>query len=63
MESELRHMHQDIEEIKKNLDLIKNILAENYELSESARQQLKIAEKTPVSDYIDHEEVKRRLLR
>ena len=52
-----------IEEIKKNLDLIKNILAENYELSESAKEQLSVADKTPISEYIDYEEVKKRLLR
>ena len=63
MEPELKHMHEDIEEIKKNLDLIKNILAENYELSESAKEQLSIADKTPISEYIDHNEVKKRLLR
>ena len=63
MEVELKHMHRDIEEIKKNLDLIKNILAENYELSESAKRQLSIADETPISEYIDHEEVKKRLLR
>ena len=63
MESELKHLHEDVEEIKKNLDLIKNILAENYELSESAKEQLSIADKTPISEYVDHEEVKKRLLR
>ena len=63
MKPELKHMHEDIEEIKKNLDLIKNILAENYELSESTKRQLSIADETPISEYIDHEEVKKRLLR
>ena len=62
MEPELKHMHQDIEDIKKSLDLIRNILAENYELSESAKNQLKIADDTPSSEYIDHKEVKKRLL-
>ena len=63
MKSEIKHIHADIEEIKKNLDLITNILAENYELSENAKKQLSIADKTPISEYIDHEEVKKRLLR
>ena len=63
MEPELKHMHEDIEEIKKNLDLIKNILAENYEFSENTKKQLSIADETPISEYIDHEEVKKRLLR
>ena len=63
MESEIKHIHEYIEEIKKNLDLIKNIIAENYELSESAKNQLRIADKTPISEYIDHQEAKKRLLR
>ena len=63
MEPELKHMHEDIEEIKKNLDLIKNILAENYEFSENTKKQLSIADETPISEYIDHNEVKKRLLR
>lgn len=62
MEAELKHMHNDIEEMKKSLDIIKNILAENYELSEEAKKQLEIANKTPISEYIDHEEVKKQLL-
>lgn len=56
-------MHKDIEEIKKSLDFIRNILAEDYELSESAKKQLEIASKTPISKYIDYEKVKKKLLR
>jgi len=63
MNQELKHLHEDIEQIKKNLDFIKNILAEDYKLSSSTKKQLKIAEKTPISEYIDHKEVKKILLR
>ena len=59
MQADIKHMHKDIEEIKKDLDFIKNILSENYELSDSARKQL--ADDTPISEYIDHEDVKRNL--
>lgn len=60
MQTEIKNLHEDIEEIKKSLDFIKNILAENYDLSESAKKQLEIASKTPISEYINHEEVKKR---
>ena len=63
MQTELKHMHQELEEIKESIDFIKNILAENYDLSDKAKKQLKIAGKTHVSDYIDHKDVKKRLLR
>ena len=56
-------MHKDIEEIKKSLDFIRNILVEDYELSESTKKQLEIASKTPIFEYIDHEKVKKKLLR
>ena len=52
-----------IEEIKNSFDFIRNILAEDYELSESAKKQLEIASKTPISEYIDHAKVKKKLLR
>ena len=63
METEIKHIHKDIEQIKKNLDFIKNILVEDYELSDMAKKQLRAAIKTPISEYIDHKEVKKRLLR
>ena len=63
METEIQHMHKDIEEIKKSLDFIRNILVEDYELSESTKKQLEIASKTPIFEYIDHEKVKKKLLR
>jgi hypothetical protein len=62
MASEIECIHKDIEFIKRDLNFIKNILAEDFELSDEARKQLKIAEKTPVSEYIDHEDVKKQLL-
>jgi len=62
MEAQMQHMHRDIEEIKKSLDFIRNIIAEDYELSESAKKQLEVASKTSISKYIDHEKVKKKLL-
>ncbi|MFH1511304.1 MAG: hypothetical protein ABIF10_06440 [Candidatus Woesearchaeota archaeon] len=55
-------IRKDIEEIKKSLDYIKNILAEEYELSDAAKKKLEIARKTPISQYVDHADIKKRLL-
>ena len=63
MQSELKNIHEDIEQIKKSIDFIKNILAEKQELSKSAKEQLQVAEKTNISEYVDHSEVKKKLLR
>ena len=61
MATDIEAIHKDIADMKKSLDFIKNILAEDHELSEETRKQLDVARKTPVSEYIDHAEVKRLL--
>ncbi|MBU0629279.1 MAG: hypothetical protein KKC75_08895 [Nanoarchaeota archaeon] len=63
MASDIECMHKDIEDIKRSITFIQNILEEDYELSEESKQQLKLARKTPISEYLDHKEVKRQLLR
>lgn len=62
MATELECMHNDIEDIKKSISFIKNILTEEHELSEETRKQLEVASKTPISEYVDHEKVKKQLL-
>ncbi len=61
MATEIEHLHKDIEDIKKNITFIKDILMEGYELSDDAKKQLRIAGKTPRSEYIGHEEVRKLL--
>ena len=51
-ELELRHMHEDLEELKRDVSVIKHILSEEGELREEAKRQLKEARKTPNSEYI-----------
>ena len=63
MASDIECMHKDIEDIKRSITFIQNILEEDYELSEESKQQLKLARKTPISEYLDHNEVKKQLLR
>ena len=62
MTTEIECMHKDIEDIKKSICFIKNILAEEYELSEETKKQLEVARETPIAEYIDHEKVKKQLL-
>ena len=63
MTSEIQQMQKQLKTIQKDIGLIKHILEEDYELSDYAKKQLEEADKTPISEYIDHEEVKKRLLR
>ncbi len=50
-ELELQHMHEDLEDLKRDISVIKHILSEEGELTEVAKKQLKEARKTPISDY------------
>ena len=63
MAETIKHLQEDISEIKKELVLIRNILAEDFELTEEAKRALAEARKTPKSHYVSHEELKKRLLR
>ena len=57
----LEHLHKDIEDVKKDIALIKNILYEEYEISEQTKKDLEEARNAPDSEYTSHEEVKKRL--
>lgn len=63
MQEEIKHIHKDLEEIRQRLSLIQHILSEERELSSWAKKELKKARKAPKTDYISHEELKRRILK
>lgn len=54
---DLKHIQQEIRSIKNDVVLIKNILAEEGELTEKARKRLIEARKTKDEDYIKLEEL------
>ncbi|MBI2147496.1 hypothetical protein HYU19_03390 [Candidatus Woesearchaeota archaeon] len=49
----MQHLHQDMEEVKKDIALIKYILSEEGELADTAKLRLAKARKTPLSDYVE----------
>lgn len=55
MATTLETLHKDLKKLKKDIEYIKNILSEDFELSEHAKKLLKNARKTPVSEYVDLE--------
>jgi len=63
MTQALAHLHEDIEEIKQDVALIKHLLSEKYELSDEAKESLLSARQRSRSTYISHEELKKRLLK
>ena len=59
----IEHIHKDLEDLKRDVDVIRHILSEEGKLSEYAKRQLVNARKTPDSDYIKHEDLKKRILK
>ncbi len=51
-EAEIKHIHQDLEALKRDIALIKHILIEEGELTHEAKKRLEIARKTPLSQYV-----------
>lgn len=62
-ETTLEHIHKDLKELKRDMAIVKHILSEEHELSEEAQEKLAKARKTPDSEYIGHEEVRKRFLK
>lgn len=62
-ESTLEHMHKDLETVKRDLAVIKHILSEEGKLNDYAKKALAEARATPDSEYISHEELKKKVLK
>jgi len=63
-ENRLKHMQEDIEEIKERLDELVELLSEDkdLELTDYARAELEKSRATPLSEYISHEDLKKKIL-
>ncbi len=51
-QAELEHIHQDLEELKQDVAVIKHVLLEEGELTEEAKERLEKARATPISRYV-----------
>ena len=51
IESEIKHMHEDIVLLKRDISLIKHILSEEGVLTENAKKRLSKARETPLAKY------------
>jgi|GEM_PF-1267260 len=58
----LETIHRDLKAMKKDIDLIKHILGEEYRLSDEAKNELANARATPREKYIKHEKVAKEFL-
>ena len=58
----IESLHEDIDVLKREVILIRHLLAEDFELSEKAKKELAKARATPKERYTCHEDVKNRFL-
>ena len=70
MENEMQYIMQDLTKLRRDIEIIKNLLIsqrkieeDEGELTEWAEKELEEARKTPESKYISLEEVKKRILK
>ena len=63
MNTDIKHMHEDLEMLKKDIAVIKHVLLQEHKLTPKAMKELEKARKTPQSKYISHEELRKQLLK
>jgi len=61
-EAIIKHMHEDLEQLKQDMAVIKHILSEDGKLTTVARKLLEEARATLDSKYISHKDLKKRIL-
>lgn len=59
MNSDIKHMHEDLETLKRDIAIIKHVLLQEHQLTPKAIRELEKARKTPSNKYISHEELQR----
>ncbi len=57
MDGDIETLHRDIVQLRREVELIRHILEEDYDLDEKARRALEKARKTPKSEYVDLDEL------
>jgi len=55
MEASLESIRGEVQALRKDVEFIMNILKEDYELSDEAKEALRAARETPEVDYVDLE--------
>lgn len=62
-QTDLRHLQEDVVTLRLEVERLKNIVAEEYELSDWAKKELTKARRVPRHKLIDSDVVRRRILR
>ena len=59
----LKTIHKDLTTLQKDVQFIKHMLAEDFELSESTKKDLEAARKTTTEEHINQEEMEKEFLK
>ena len=59
----LEHLEREIKDLRKDVRVVIDLLQEDFELSDHAKKLLKNSRQKPDSEYVSHEELKKRILR
>jgi len=59
----LKTIHKDLRNLQMDMQFIKHVIAEDFELSKEAKKQLEEARKTTRVDYISQKDIEKEFLR
>jgi len=59
----MKHMHEDLEMLKRDMAVIKHVLLQEHKLTPRALKDLEKARKTSQKEYISQEDLRKQLLR
>ena len=59
----LKTIHEDLSNLRKDVQFIKHLIAEDFDLSKQAKKQLEEARKTPRTEYLNHQDIEKEFLR
>ena len=59
----LKTIHEDLRNLKKDMQFIKHAIAEDFELSKEAKKQLEEARNTPRAEYVSQKDIEKEFLR
>ena len=59
----LKTIHEDLRNLQKDMQFIKHVITEDFELSKESKKQLAEARKTPRTEYIGQKEIEKEFLR
>ena len=59
----LERIHEDLVTLQRDVQFIKHIVSEEFELSSAAKKELEEARKTPRAEFVKQEDVEKEFLR